>query len=102
QEQGLVDIQPQRGTTVSLIRLTDVRENMFLRKALEVQTVKNLGGTIDHITIARLNTNLLSQKQVAAAGDKQNFHELDLAFHETLLTALGFPRVQAAVEAARR
>jgi DNA-binding GntR family transcriptional regulator len=63
--------------------------------------VKNLAGTIDDITIARLTTNLLSQKQVAAAGDKQNFHELDLAFHETLLTALGFPRVKAAAEAAR-
>src|SRR4029078_8088925 len=76
QEQVRVSIQPQRGTTVSLIRLTDVRENMFLRKALEVETVKNLAGTIDDITIARLNTNLLSQKQVAAAGDKQNLTHL--------------------------
>src|SRR5262249_24688502 len=81
QEQGLVDIQPQRGTTVSLIRLTDVRENMFLRKALEVEAVKILAGAIDDKTLKRLNANLMSQKQVAAGGDKQNFHELDLAFH---------------------
>jgi DNA-binding GntR family transcriptional regulator len=101
QEQGLVDIQPQRGTTVSLIRLTDVRENMFLRKALEVEAVKNLAATIDDETIARLIANLMSQKQVAAGGDKHNFHELDLTFHETLLTALGFPRVKAAAESAR-
>jgi DNA-binding GntR family transcriptional regulator len=100
-EQGLVDIQPQRGTTVSLIRLTDVRENMFLRKALEVEAMKILAATIDDATLKRLNTNLASQKQVAAGGDKQNFHELDLAFHETLLTALGFPRVKAAAESAR-
>jgi DNA-binding GntR family transcriptional regulator len=101
QEQGLVDIQPQRGTTVSLIRLTDVRENMFLRKALEVEAVKSLAATIDAQTLKRLSANLMSQKQVAAGGDKQNFHELDLAFHETLLTALGFPRVKAAAESAR-
>jgi DNA-binding GntR family transcriptional regulator len=101
QEQGLVDIQPQRGTTVSLIRLTDVRENMFLRKALEVEAVRSLAGTIDDETLTRLKANLASQKQVAAGGDKQNFHELDLAFHETLLTALGFPRVKAAAESAR-
>jgi DNA-binding GntR family transcriptional regulator len=101
QAQGLVEIQPQRGTTVSLIRLTDVRENMFLRKALEVEAVKSLAGTIDDETLKRLNANLASQKQMAASGDKQNFHELDLAFHETLLTALGFPRVKAAAESAR-
>ena len=101
QEQGLVDIQPQRGTTVSLIRLTDVRENMFLRKALEVEAMKSLAATIDDETLKRLSANLASQKQVAAGGDKQNFHELDLVFHETLLTALGFPRVKAAAESAR-
>ena len=36
--EGLVDIRPQSGSTVSLIRLADVRENMFLRRALEAET----------------------------------------------------------------
>ena len=99
--EGLVDIQPQRGTTVSLIRLSDVRENMFLRKALEVEAVKSLAGTIDDAVLDRLNDNLVAQKQVATGGDKQDFHGLDLAFHDTLLSALGFPRVKAAAESAR-
>jgi|SRR5438552_1221374 len=99
--EGLVDIQPQRGTTVSLIRLSDVRENMFLRKALEVEAVKSLAGTIDDAVLDRLNDNLAAQKQVATGGDKQDFHGLDLAFHDTLLSALGFPRVKAAAESAR-
>jgi len=99
--EGLVDIQPQRGTTVSLIRLSDVRENMFLRKALEVEAVKSLARTIDDAVLDRLNDNLAAQKQVATGGDKQDFHGLDLAFHDTLLSALGFPRVKAAAESAR-
>ena len=99
--EGLVDIQPQRGTTVSLIRLSDVRENMFLRKALEVEAVKSLAGTIDDAVLDRLNDNLAAQKQVATGRDKQDFHGLDLAFHDTLLSALGFPRVKAAAESAR-
>ncbi|TMJ36038.1 MAG: GntR family transcriptional regulator [Alphaproteobacteria bacterium] len=99
--EGLVDIQPQRGTTVSLIRLSDVRENMFLRKALEVEAVKSLAGTIDDAVLDRLNDNLVAQKQVATGRDKQDFHGLDLAFHDTLLSALGFPRVKAAAESAR-
>lgn len=102
QAQGLVDIQPQRGTTVSLIRLTDVRENMFLRKALEAEAVRSLAHGIDVPTLAGLNANIAAQKQVVAAdGGKQDFHELDLAFHDMLLTALGFPRVKAAAESAR-
>jgi DNA-binding GntR family transcriptional regulator len=101
QAQGLVEIQPQRGTTVSLIRLSDVRENMFLRKALEAEAVRSLAPTVDEATLARLRANLADQKQVAAGGDKQNFHALDLAFHDTLLIALGFPRVKAVAESAR-
>jgi len=101
QAQGLVEIQPQRGTTVSLIRLSDVRENMFLRKALEAEAVRSLAGTIDDDTLTRLHANLADQKEVAAQGDKQDFHALDLAFHDTLLSALGFPRVKAAAESAR-
>jgi DNA-binding GntR family transcriptional regulator len=99
--EGLVDIQPQRGTTVSLIRLSDVRENMFLRKALEVEAVKSLAATIDDAIVARLNDNVATQRQVATDGDKRDFHGLDLAFHDTLLSALGFPRVKAAAESAR-
>lgn len=99
---GLVEIQPQRGTTVSLIRLADVRENMFLRKALEAEVVRTLAATIDDVTLARLRDNLASQRQVVAAGgDKQDFHRLDLAFHDIMLGALGFPRVKAAAESAR-
>jgi DNA-binding GntR family transcriptional regulator len=101
QAQGLVDIQPQRGTAVSLIRLLDVQENMFLRKALEAEAVRSLARTVDAATLARLRANLADQKQVAASGDKQKFHALDLAFHDTLLTALGFPRVKVAAESAR-
>lgn len=101
QDQGLVDIQPQRGTTVSLIRLADARENMFLRKALETEAVRALAGTIDAATVAGLKANLAAQEQAVAAGDKPGFHKLDLAFHDILLIALGFPRVRAAVESAR-
>ncbi len=100
--EGLVDIQPQRGTTVSLIRLSDVRENMFLRKALEVEAVRSLAPNVDDTLLMRLNSNLEAQKQIAAGDEnRQSFHALDLAFHDALLTKLGFPRVKAAAESAR-
>lgn len=101
QAQGLVDILPQRGTSVSLIRLSDVRENMFLRKALETEAMRSLATIIDEPTLARVDANIKEQKRVAPGEDKLKFHSLDLALHEILLSALGFPRVKAAVESAR-
>lgn len=101
QDQGLVDIQPQRGTTVSLIRLADARESMFLRKALETEAVRALADGITPEVVAELKANVAAQRKAVTAGDKQGFHRLDLAFHDILLTALGFPRVRAAVESAR-
>lgn len=101
QDQGLVDIQPQRGTTVSLIRLADARENMFLRRALETEAVRSLAASVDAAILTELKANLAAQEKAVAAGDKPGFHKLDLAFHEILLTALGFPRVRAVVESAK-
>ena len=52
--EGLVDIRPQSGSTVSLIRLADVRENMFLRRALEAETVALLAERSDAALTAEL------------------------------------------------
>ena len=42
QAEGLVDILPQRGTSVSRIRMSEVAEFMFVRKALESEAVRAL------------------------------------------------------------
>lgn len=99
--EGLVEIQPQRGTMVSLIRLADARENMFLRQAIETQAVRLLAATIDSEILAALRTNIAEQHKAAEADDVDSFQDLDKAFHGILLSALGFPRAKATAEAAR-
>jgi GntR family transcriptional regulator, rspAB operon transcriptional repressor len=99
--EGLVEIQPQRGTTVSLIRLADTRENMFLRQSIETQAVRLLAATIDSEILAALKANLVEQHKAAEADDVDTFQDLDQSFHAILLSALGFPRVKSAAEAAR-
>lgn len=98
---GLVDIEPQRGSRVALIRLADAKENMFLRRALEAAAVRSLAANIGEDTVSALRRNLRYQKAAVAAQDRAGFHELDLEFHQILLDALDFPRVKAAVETAR-
>lgn len=101
QAEGLVDIQPQRGTTVTLIRITDARENMFLRRSLEAAVVRTLAPSISTDMLSTLRRNIRYQRSAVEADDRAGFHKLDLEFHDILLDAPGFPRVKAAVESAR-
>jgi GntR family transcriptional regulator, rspAB operon transcriptional repressor len=99
--EGLVDIRPQSGSTVSLIRLADVRENMFLRRALEAETAAFLAERGDAALAAELRRNLRYQNAAVDADDRQGFHRLDLSFHDLLIGGAGFRRVRATVENAR-
>lgn len=99
--EGLVEIRPQSGSTVSFIRLSDVRENMFLRRALEGETMALLAARRDPDLLVEVERNLRYQKAAMDAGDRPGFHRLDLEFHDLLVSAVGFPRVRATVEKAR-
>ncbi len=99
--EGLVDIKPQSGSTVSLIRLADAQENMFLRRALEAETAAYLAAHPGAAPLVELDRNLRYQKAAIDADDRPGFHDLDLAFHDLLVGAVGYRRMRAIVESAR-
>lgn len=99
--EGLVDIVPQSGSRVALIKISDARESMFLRRALEVETVRSLAAAATPELLDRLSSNLLYQKAAMEAEDLKGFHGFDLAFHAALQDELGFDRVRSAAETAR-
>ncbi|MFL5260663.1 MAG: GntR family transcriptional regulator [Hyphomicrobiales bacterium] len=101
QAEGLVEIQPQKGTIVSRIRFADVHENMFVRRSLEKEAVRELATRMKAETLSALERNLRYQTAAIEVNDERGFHKLDLEFHETLLSALGYPKVKAAAESAR-
>ena len=99
--EGLVDIIPQSGSRVALIKISDTRENMFLRRALEVETVRKLAPLASSDLIDQLASNLRYQRAAIEAHDLKGFHGFDLAFHALLQDHLGFERVRSATETAR-
>ncbi len=101
QTEGLVEILPQRGTRVTRIRIADVSESMFIRRALEAETMRELGGRISQATLNDLARNLRYQTVAVEADDRRGFHLLDLEFHQILVDALSFARVRAAIDSAR-
>ena len=101
QGEALVDVAPQRGTSVSLIKISDARENMFLRRALEVEAVRAVTRDFSANNLEALKQNLRYQTAAAANHDQPGFHRFDLEFHAVLFEALGFERVKAFAETAR-
>jgi DNA-binding GntR family transcriptional regulator len=99
--EGLVDIIPQSGSRVALIKISDTRENMFLRRALEVETVRKLAPLASPDLVDQLASNLRYQRAAIEAHDLKGFHGFDLAFHALLQDHLGFERVRSATETAR-
>lgn len=99
--EGLVDIIPQSGSRVALIKISDARENMFLRRALEVEAVRWLAPQASPGLIDQLASNLRYQEAAIEAKDLKGFHGFDLAFHALLQDHLGFERVRNATDAAR-
>jgi len=101
QAEGLVDILPQRGSTVSLIRIADVLEYMLIRKALEAEAVRVVTGKHGPELIETLQRNMTYQRAAAAIEDQQGFHERDLEFHDIILGAMSFTRVKSVIEQTR-
>jgi GntR family transcriptional regulator, rspAB operon transcriptional repressor len=91
--EGLVVVEPQRGSYVAKIRLEDVRQWMLMRRALEMEVVAVCAADMSDDAIASLGQNLAYQKAAISSGDLEGFHELDTGFHRQMTEALGLARV---------
>ncbi|HEX9212225.1 MAG TPA: GntR family transcriptional regulator [Bradyrhizobium sp.] len=91
--EGLVVVEPQRGSYVAKIHLEDVRQWMLMRRALEIEVVGVCAADMPDNAIAALGQNLAYQMAAITSGDLQGFHELDTRFHRQLTEGLRLGRV---------
>ncbi|MGY0571362.1 GntR family transcriptional regulator [Bradyrhizobium sp. RDM12] len=91
--EGLVVVEPQRGSYVAKIHLEDVRQWMLMRRALEVEVVGVCAADMPDDAIAALGQNLAYQMAAITSGDLQGFHELDTRFHRQMTEGLRLGRV---------
>ena len=101
QAEGLVDIAPQRGSTVSLVRIADVREYMLIRKGLESEALRVFIGRDDPALIEALHANMAAQRLAAEGDDAAAFHEIDLEFHDIIYRAMEFTKIKGIIDSAR-
>ena len=101
QIEGLVDIAPQRGSTVSLVRIADVREYMLIRKGLESEALRVLIGSHDAGLIDALHANIAAQRDVAERDDAETFHQIDVEFHDIIYRSMRLTKVKTIIDSAR-
>ena len=100
-DDGLLDVEPQKGTFVARIRLADVAEAAFVRRALEVATAAAIAEGMEEIALKRLDRSLAYQTAALKAKDWEVFYALDVRFHSMLFERIAMRRLAAAVDNAR-
>lgn len=90
---GLVDIIPQSATRVSQFSIFELREESFLREAVETAAVARVAQERSEEQLTILSRNLKMQNLLVEDEDFQGFFEADLEFHELILAFTGFPHV---------
>jgi DNA-binding GntR family transcriptional regulator len=86
-EVGLVEVRPQRGTSVVMISRREVENARFIREAIEAAVVRKATEEASASQLDQLDA--LIERQVAAnnAGDHAEFLRLDENFHQALAEA---------------
>jgi len=82
--QKLVDIVPQKATTISLIDPKMVEEGHFLRALVEKEVVRQVCSLIDERTYRLLESNIIMQEYHANHNSTDEFIHLDNEFHKIL------------------
>jgi len=99
--EGLVVIEPQRGSYVARMHIADVRQWMQMRRALEMEVVASCAATLSAEALAKLSQNVAYQRTALASSDLQGFHELDTRFHRQMAESLGLIRISEVLDPIR-
>jgi DNA-binding GntR family transcriptional regulator len=94
----LVEIQPQRGTTVVKISVRKMMEARFVREAIETAVVRRACASFDQQSRERINDLLEMQEHAARRDDHDSFQRYDELFHIALAEGAGCPLAWEAVQ----
>jgi GntR family transcriptional regulator, rspAB operon transcriptional repressor len=98
---GLVVIEPQRGSYVSRIRVGDVKQWMLVRRVLEMEVAEGCAHRLDGEWIDRIGRNLAYQRAAVDQGDMDGLYTLDVEFHHLMIEGLALDRVGEILQSVR-
>ncbi len=89
QRDGLLDIFPQKETTVSRIDFSKVEQERFIRESLEIANAELFVKKVTKQDISELELNLEQQRATVQSCDYNALLQLDNVFHEYMFRATG-------------
>jgi GntR family transcriptional regulator, rspAB operon transcriptional repressor len=89
EKEGLVDVVPQKGTSVSKIDVKRVDEEKFIRESLEEKAVELFMRDPQASAITRLSSNLQIQRECVQRNDCLTFLDYDDDFHGIIFQTTG-------------
>ncbi len=95
---NIVEIQPQKKSTVSLIDYDLVEESRFLRNAVEPEVVELVCEKASEDDILKLKENLKLQSFYLENFNAERLLALDNAFHETLFGIAGKQQIFSLIQ----
>ncbi len=98
----LVRVEPQHGSFVSPISADDVREHLFIRRALEGEVAAEAALKLDETARGDIAGNLAEAEEAAREGDRASFYIFDVAFHALLTQHLGLRRSEEILDGVRQ
>lgn len=87
--EGLLTAEPNRGSTVAHLSLSEMREVYELRELIELYVLERMLPQLSAEDLAKLNELYESMCRVAQKDDVFAFIELDLAFHSLFYERYG-------------
>lgn len=88
-QEGLLEVFPQRGTSISLIDLHHVEEARFIREQLEKAAVRVACENFSKEYLLKIQENFLMQKLCVEEKNYTRFFELDEEFHYIIAIGSG-------------
>ncbi|MCD8380838.1 MAG: GntR family transcriptional regulator [Lachnospiraceae bacterium] len=95
---NIVEIHPQKKSTVSLIDYDLVEESRFLRNAVEPEVVELVCAKASENDILKLKENLKLQSFYLENFNAERLLALDNAFHETLFEIAGKQQIYSLIQ----
>ena len=89
----LVEVIPQSATRVSKMSMKEIREDAFLREALEVSAVEYAAAHATDALVMALEDNLKVQEVQLKEGDFTAFFKTDQSFHNQILDCCNIDRL---------
>ncbi len=89
QRDGLLDIFPQKETSVSRIDFSKLSQERFIRESLESANIELFIKKVTKADISELELNIEQQRATVQTCDYYSLFQLDNAFHEYMFNATG-------------